>query len=198
MLFGYSRISTKKQSHDRQVDALLHYGVDADHIEKEICSGTKKDKPIFSALLGKLRSGDRLVVEEFSRIGRSTRHVLDIIEQLDMKGVEFVSLSEKIETKTPMGRLMVAFLAAMCEFEAAVTRERVIEGLEVAKSNGVKLGRKPTDPKKLDAAVKLYQSRAYSVRGIAKLSGVSVATLYRELDRRGLRRRGEIGESPQG
>jgi DNA invertase Pin-like site-specific DNA recombinase len=74
------------------------------------------------------------VVEEFSRIGRSTRHVLDIIDQLDQKGVEFVSLSEKIETKTPMGRLMLQFLAALCEFEAAITRERVLEGNQKSKS----------------------------------------------------------------
>jgi DNA invertase Pin-like site-specific DNA recombinase len=187
MDFGYSRISTKKQDHSRQIEQLTRFGVDPANIEQEIISGTHKNKPIFTQLLAKMREGDRLIVEEFSRIGRSTRHVLDIIETLDQKGVEFVSLSERIETKTPMGRLMVTFLAALCEFEAAITRERVLEGLEVAKQNGKQLGRPKLDKKLLDNAVRMYQDRSScSVRDIAVMSKVSVGSLYRALHDRGL------------
>jgi len=187
MDFGYSRISTKKQEHSRQIEQLVRFGVDPANIEREVISGTKKNKPIFTQLLAKLRDGDRLVVEEFSRIGRSTRHVLDIIEELDKKGVEFVSLSEKIETKTPMGRLMLSFLAALCTFEAEITRERVLEGLEVAKQNGKQLGRPRLEKRLIDNAVKMYQDRtACSVRDIAIMSKVSVGSLYRALHDRGL------------
>lgn len=183
MKIGYARVSTEAQNLSRQIDALNAYGVDELYTEK--MTGTKSHRPELDKVRLRMREGDIVVVESLSRLGRSTRDLLNLLDEFDGKGVQLVSLKESIDTATPTGKLLVTVLSAISQFERDLIVQRTEEGLKAARARGRKGGRPKTDDKVLQRAVKLYQTKAYTAREIANLCGISVATLYRTLaDRR--------------
>lgn len=178
-IFGYARVSTEQQNLDRQMDALQKYGVDVIYNEK--MSGTKKDRPELTKLLDRMTTGDTVVIESLSRLGRSTKDLIELVDRFEAAGVHLISLKESIDTSTPTGKLLFTLVSALAQFERDVIADRTREGLRAARARGRKGGRPPTDPRKVSQAVKLYQARQHTVKEIEELTGVKKATLYRQL-----------------
>lgn len=175
--FGYARVSTEQQNLDRQLDMLTQYGVD--YIFNEKMTGTKRDRPELNKLLDRLMAGDTVVVESLSRLGRSTKDLIELVELFEKKQVHLVSLKEQIDTSTPAGKLLFTLMSAIAQFERDVIAERTREGLNAARARGRIGGRPRTNQQKVRQAVKLYQTGQYSVREIEELTGVKKSTLYR-------------------
>ena len=176
---GYARVSTLDQNLDRQTDMLRAYGVDKLYTEK--MSGTRRDWPELTRLLERLEEGDTVIVESLSRLGRSTRDLIELVELFQQKGVQLVSLKESIDTSSSTGKLLFTILSALAQFERDVIADRTREGLQAAKARGHFGGRPKTDAKKLQQALKLYRSGQYTAREIKELTGITKSTLYRYL-----------------
>ena len=179
MIFGYARVSTQDQELARQIDALTNYGVNEIFTEK--MTGTKAHRPQLDALKNKLREGDTVVIESLSRLGRSTKDLLNLIDEWNKQGIKLISLKESIDTDTATGKLLVTVLSAISQFERDITVQRTNEGLQAARARGRKGGRPKADSKKVDQAIRMYNSKAHSIREITSLCGISQATLYREI-----------------
>lgn len=177
--FGYARVSTEGQELARQLDALERYGVDEVFSEK--MTGTKAHRPELDRLKGKLREGDTVVIESLSRLGRSTKDLLALIEEWNAQGVKLVSLKESIDTTTPTGKLLLTVLSAISQFERDIIVQRTNEGLQAARARGRTGGRPKADARNVEKAVKLYHAQAHSLKEIVTICGVSQATLYRAL-----------------
>jgi len=178
-IFGYARVSTEAQNLDRQLDALKRYGVDCIYNEK--MTGTKKDRPELMKMLDRITEGDTIVIESLSRLGRSTKDLIELVELFEQKKVHLVSLKESIDTSTPTGKLLFTLMSALAQFERDVIAERTKEGLKSARARGRMGGRPKMDEAKVKQAAKLYNTRQYSVKEIEELTGVKKATLYRNL-----------------
>jgi len=178
-IFGYARVSTEAQNLDRQLDALKRYGVDSIYNEK--MTGTKKDRPELMKMLDRITEGDTIVIESLSRLGRSTKDLIELVELFERKKVHLVSLKEPIDTSTPTGKLLFTLMSALAQFERDTIAERTREGLRSARARGRIGGRPKIDEAKVKQAVKLYNTRQYSVKEIEELTGVKKATLYRNL-----------------
>ena len=178
--FGYARVSTEQQNLDRQLDMLQARGVDFIYNEK--MTGTKRDRPELTKLLDRMTEGDTVVIESLSRLGRSTKDLIELVEFFEQKGVHLISLKEAIDTGTPTGKLLFTLMSALAQFERDVIADRTREGLKAARARGRAGGRPRTDQHKVKQAVKLYQAGGHSVREIEELTGVKKATLYRYLD----------------
>lgn len=179
MKIGYARVSTIDQSLDMQLDALKQAGCERIFTEKE--SGAKDDRKELQHALDVLRSGDVLYVYKLDRLARSTVKLITTLDEIQKKGVEFVSLQDNIDTNTAAGKALFGMLAVFAEFERNVIVERTKAGLQAARARGRKGGRPKTDQKKLEKAIKLYESQTYSLAEIQQLTGVSKPTLYRAL-----------------
>jgi len=177
---GYVRVSTTEQNVDMQVDALRAAG--ADEIRQEKASGRGRNRPVLNGLLTELCAGDVLVCWKLDRVGRSTRHLLEIVEDFNERGVGLVATTQAIDTTTPMGRFFVTVLAAVAELEAETIKERIHAGIAAARRRGVAFGppRKVTRSK-LAAAKKLLRDPTASVASVAKTLGLGRSTLYRAL-----------------
>lgn len=141
MLIGYVRISTAEQNEARQVIALQERKVDKMFVDK--ASGKNTDRKGLKEMLEYVREGDTVITESISRIARSTKDLLTIIDTLTQKGVEFISLKECIDTTTPQGKFMLTVFAAMAELERESILQRQKEGIKVAKAEGKYKGRPP-------------------------------------------------------
>lgn len=188
MLFGYCRVSTEEQNLDRQIVALKDFGVKEENIYCDKISGVKDDRPQLSKLKSFLREGDTVVILSFDRLARSTKMLLDWAEWFEGKGVNLISLKEKIDTTTPQGKLFFTISAAFSQFEREMIKQRQAEGIRIAKANGKMKGRPKVDEAKLDAAIALYMSGDHSVKQIQEITGISRSTLYRELSNRDIER----------
>ena len=182
MKIGYARVSTEQQNLDRQIDALSKYGIDELFTEK--MTGTKKDRPALENVRLRARAGDVIVIESLSRLGRSTKDLLSLVAEFDKAEIQLVSLKESIDTKTPTGKLLLTVLSAISQFERDLTVQRTTEGLQAARARGRKGGRPRADAKAVDKAVKLYDAQTHSIREITTITGISQATLYREIAKR--------------
>ncbi len=176
-IFGYARVSTEQQNLDRQLDMLQKYGVDFIYNEK--MTGTKRNRPELEKLLERLTEGDTVVVESLSRLGRSTKDLIWLMETFNSKGVNLVSLKESIDTTTSTGKLLFTLMSAIAQFERDVIADRTREGLNSARARGRKGGRPRTDSEKLRKAIKLYNTQQYSLAEIEDMTGVKRSTLYR-------------------
>lgn len=141
MKIGYIRVSTKEQKTDRQDFAFDK--LELDKIFSESISGKNINRPELSSMLDFVRDGDILYIESLSRLGRSMKDLVSIVEILNEKNVQLVSLKENIDTTTPQGKLMFHIFASLSEFERETIRQRQKEGIEVAKRKGKFKGRKP-------------------------------------------------------
>lgn len=178
-VFGYARVSTESQNLDRQLDALKKYGVD--HIYNEKMTGTKKDRPELTKLLDRLSVGDIIVVADLSRLGRSTKDLIELTELFHSRGVNLVSLKESIDTNTSTGKLLFTLMSAIAQFERDCIADRTREGLNSARARGRTGGRPKINADSVKKAVMLYNSGQYSVKEIEGLTGVKKSTLYRNL-----------------
>lgn len=140
MKVGYIRVSTEEQNTARQEVLMGQLGVEKIYIDK--MSGKSKDRPQLKEMLGFVRSGDTVIVESISRFARNTRDLLELVEMLTEKSVEFVSRKESIDTSTPAGRFMLTVFAAVAELERGYILDRQREGIAIAKSQGKYKGRK--------------------------------------------------------
>lgn len=158
------------------MDALRAYGVD--EIFEEKVSGTKKNRPQLNALLNKLRTGDTLVVYELKRLGRNTKQLLALVEDFQSNGIEFVSLTEQIDTTTPMGRFVFTTWCALAQLDRDIISENTKSGLAAAKARGRVGGRKPHDKKQVETALKMYFSNEFSIKDITAATGISKQSIY--------------------
>jgi DNA invertase Pin-like site-specific DNA recombinase len=179
MIVGYARVSTQDQNLQMQIDALQNAG--CFEIFEEKITGTKKDRPALNEMIKMLRHGDRVVVYKLDRISRSTKHLIELVELFEEKGVEFVSVQDNIDTSTAMGRFFFRIMASIAELERDIISERTKAGLSSARARGRNGGRPATDKKKVDLALKMYCSKQYSIREIVNATGISQSTLYRNL-----------------
>ena len=178
-VFGYARVSTEQQNLDRQIDMLQKYGVDFIYNEK--MTGTKRNRPELEKLLERLTEGDTVVVESLSRLGRSTKDLIWLMETFNAKSVNLVSLKESIDTTTSTGKLLFTLMSALAQFERDVLADRTKEGLAAARARGRKGGRPPISSDLIDKAKRLYDTKEYTMSEIEELTGVKRATLYRHL-----------------
>lgn len=178
MRFGYIRVSTADQNEDLQRDAL----VGCDKVFVDHASGKTESRPGLDALLEQLRPGDTVVVWRLDRLGRSLRHLIELAGDFESKGVALVSLRESLDTSTPGGRLIFHVFGALAEFERDLIRERTYAGLAAARARG-RVGGRPTvwTPEKLRTARAMHASGEHDVSSIARVLGVSRATVYRGL-----------------
>jgi len=180
MKVAYARVSTNQQELNRQLDALNDYGVDEVYQEK--ISGTIKDRPELDKVKLRVREGDTVVIESLSRLGRSTKDLLELIDNWDKQGVKLVSLKENVDTSTPTGKLLITVLSAICQFERDITVQRTQEGLKAARARGRKGGRPKADSKSIQKALKLYNAQTHSIKEICEITKISSATLYRTIN----------------
>ncbi|GGI12585.1 recombinase family protein [Gottfriedia solisilvae] len=176
--FGYCRVSTDEQNLDKYINQLIDYGIRPIHIFSEKITGTKKDRPQLMELLNHVENGDTIVIESLSRLGRSTKDLIEIFEILKAKGVQLVSLKDRIDTTTPTGTAMFGMLAVIAQFERDLISERTKFGLASARARGRLGGRKRTDEKVLKKAVKLYEGKSLTIKEICEATGVSRTVLY--------------------
>ena len=140
MNVAYVRVSTVDQNEDRQIEALKKHNIEKWYTEK--VSGKNTNRPQLKEMLDFVREGDTIYIHDFSRLARSTKDLLDIVEQLTEKGVHLVSNKENIDSSTPTGKLMLTMIGAIAEFERTNLLERQREGIAVAKKKWVYKGRK--------------------------------------------------------
>jgi DNA invertase Pin-like site-specific DNA recombinase len=177
MLIGYARVSTREQNLDLQKDALDR--AECERIYSDQVSGSTERRQELETALETLREGDTLVVWRLDRLGRSLKHLIELVGELEERGIGFKSLQESIDTTSSSGRLVFHVFGALAEFERNLIRERTRAGLDAARARGRKGGR----PKKLDAkkqalAVKLYRGKEHSVEDLCEMFGISKPTLY--------------------
>lgn len=178
MNVAYVRVSTAEQNEARQVEALRSHNIDKWFTEK--ISGKNTHRPQLQSMLDFVREGDTVYIHDFSRLARSTKDLLELVEQLQTKGVHLISNKEHLDTSTPTGKLMLTMIAAINEFERTNTLERQREGIAIAKRNGVYKGRqKVAVPSGFEALYAQYQQRELSKVTLAGMIGVSRPTLER-------------------
>lgn len=175
--YGYARVSTLEQDPELQRSALADAG--CDEIYTDHASGGLISRPQLDVLLRQLRAGDTLVVWRLDRLGRTLKHLVELVGELGERGVAFRSLTEAIDTTTPAGRLLFHIMASLAEFERHLIRERSMAGLAAARARGRFGGRPPKmTPAKIATARRLYAARELTAEEIAKVVGVSRTTLY--------------------
>jgi len=179
-IIGYARVSTADQNMALQLDALREAGVDRVFRDQGV-SGSTSARPGLDACLDHLRGGDVLTVWKLDRLGRNTQHVLTVVDDLMSRGIGFRSITEGLHTEGAMGKAMLTIMAAFAQLERDTMIERTRAGLVAAAANGRKGGR----PRKVDdaAAAKARSMREKGINAtdIAKMLGVSRATVYRYL-----------------
>jgi DNA invertase Pin-like site-specific DNA recombinase len=179
MLIGYARVSRVEQDNELQLRALRAAGVRKVWQEKR---SAVKWREQLEQLLDQLRPGDTLVVYKLDRLARSIRDLLNIVARIEAAGATFRSLTEFFDTTTPAGKLAFQMLGAVAEFERNIIRERSIAGQEVAKANGVRMGRLPAlDARQAAQLARRWQTGKFSKSELAKMHGVSLSTVKRTL-----------------
>ena len=180
MLLGYARVSTDQQDHALQLDALRVAG--CDKLFVETASGTRTDRPELAKALEQARQGDVLVVWRLDRLARSLRHLIDIADDLNRRGVALKSITESIDTTTPSGRFMFNILGALSSMEREIIVERTRAGLIAAAARGRRGGRPAAlDESKIRAAKAMLGSGNMSATEVAQQLGCAPSTLYRHL-----------------
>lgn len=179
MKIGYSRVSTKEQNLELQINALNEAG--CEKIYKDKISGTIKSRPGLNSCLDNLRKGDVFVVWRLDRLGRTVKHLVELMNSLEKRGINFMSIKDNIDTSTAFGKFYFHIMAGLAQMERDLIAERTKAGLEAAKNMGRVGGRKRamTDSK-IKSAKKLLNS-GITYNEVASNLGVSLPTLYRHV-----------------
>ena len=179
MKIGYVRVSTEEQNTARQEIMLRELDVDELFIDK--ASGKNADRPELRRMMEYVRRGDTVIVESISRFARNTRDLLELIEKLSEKGVEFVSRKEAIDTTTPTGKFMLTVFGAVAELEREYILQRQREGIAIAKAQGKYTGRKPIERSNFDAVEKLWRAGTISAAEAMRRLDMSRSTFYQKV-----------------
>ena len=179
MKIGYIRVSTVDQNTARQEVLMRELGVDQVFIDR--MSGKSTDRPELKKMLNFVREGDTVIVESISRFARNTRDLLELIEQLTAKQVEFVSRKEAIDTTTPTGKFMLTVFGAVAELEREYILQRQREGIAVAKANGVYKGRKPIQRLDFEVVVSDWRQGKLTARAAMQRLDMKPSTFYRKV-----------------
>lgn len=181
MKIGYARISTVEQNFDLQVDALVKAG--CKKIFKDTASGSISERKILKETLCYLREGDTLVVWRLDRLGRSLKYLIELVNDLKERNIEFESVIENIDTATPTGQFFFHVTGAFAELERNLILERTRAGLKAARARGRKGGRpKVINKDTFEMALQLYEERRTSVENICERLGIAKRTFYRYLE----------------
>lgn len=178
MKIGYIRVSSADQNTARQEVLMQELEVDKVFIDR--MSGKNTNRPELAAMMDFVRQGDTVVVESISRFARNTRDLLELVDKLRAKEVEFVSRKEAIDTTTPTGQFMLTVFGAVAELEREYILQRQKEGIAIAKANGVYKGRKPIERENFDAMVALWRSGAISATEAMRRLEMKPSTFYRK------------------
>lgn len=179
MKIGYVRVSTVEQNTMRQEVLLKELSVDEIFIDK--ASGKNTDRPELKRLLTYVRQGDTVIVESISRFARNTRDLLELIEQLTAKHVEFISRKEAIDTTTPTGKFMLTIFGAVAELEREYILQRQQEGIAIAKELGKYKGRKPIVHPEFDKVVSKWKSGSMTAVEAMRKLNMKPSTFYRKV-----------------
>lgn len=182
MRIGYCRVSTQEQDLSLQVDALNAAG--CERLFSDIASGARQDRPELQRALDHLRPGDILITWRLDRLGRSLKHLIEIVSDLEEQQIGFISLQENFDTTTNQGRLFFHIFGALADFERGLIRERTMAGLAAARARGRRGGR----PRKLSSNQirtlnAMYASQNHSLSEIARTFSISRPTVYKYLDK---------------
>lgn len=178
MKIAYIRVSTVDQNEERQIKAMEHLGIEKYFIEKVSAKDTNRQKLI--ELLEFVREGDTVYIKDFSRLARSTKNLLDIVEQLENKKVKLISLKENLDTSTSTGKLMLTMIGAIYEFERFNLLERQREGIEIAKEKGKYKGRKKVEyPNNWVEVYKRWKNREVTGNKAMEDLGLKRTTFYK-------------------
>ena len=175
MIVGYVRVSTVEQNEGRQLVTMDKYSVEKLFIEKVSAKDTKR--PQLQAMIDFVREGDTIVIHDFSRLARSTKDLLELVELFNSKGVKLISNKENIDSSTPTGKLMLTMIGAINEFERANLLERQREGIALAKKEGKYKGRKEVKVNNFEYHYNRYLTRQVNKSQLAKELSVSRPTL---------------------
>lgn len=178
MKIGYIRTSTADQNTARQEVLMQELGVDQVFIDR--MSGKSTDRPELKRMMSFVREGDTVIVESISRFARNTGDLLDLVEQLTAKQVEFVSKKEAIDTTTPSGKFMLTIFGAVAELEREYILQRQKEGIAIAKAQGVYKGRKPIQHPEFDTVVAQWRKGKITAAEAMRRLGMSSSTFYRK------------------
>ena len=183
MLVGYTRVSTDEQNMDRQIDQLMDAGVDARMIYQEKVSGTIRKRPELERMLVELKSGDIVIITDLTRLSRSTKDLLDIVDEIKSKGAGLKSLKDTwLDTtnSNPYSQFLLTVMAGLSQLERDLTSTRVKEGLAAASKRGRKGGRPSKQNEKKDAVIALADA-GFRIADIMKETGLSRSTINRIL-----------------
>lgn len=175
MKVAYVRVSTVEQNEERQIEALKKYDIEKWFTEKVSAKDT--NRPELQAMLDFVRQGDTIYIHDFSRLARSTKDLLEIVELLNNKGVHLVSNKENIDSSTPTGKLMLTMVGAIAEFERQNLLDRQREGIAIAKKKGVYKGRRAKEIQNFDTEYERYLKREINKTELAKALNISRPTL---------------------
>ncbi len=178
MKIGYIRVSTQEQNTIRQEVLMEALGVDEVYIDR--MSGKNANRPELQKMMEYVRCGDTVIVESISRFARNTRDLLELVERLTGKGVEFVSRKEAIDTTTPTGKFMLTIFGAVAELEREYILQRQREGIAVAKEQGKYTGRKPNTPQNFEGVVKQWRKGEITAAEAMRVLRMSKSTFYRK------------------
>ena len=174
---GYIRVSTQEQNTIRQEVLMKSLGVDEVYIDR--MSGKNTNRPELKKMMEYVRKGDTVIVESISRFARNTRDLLELVERLTAKGVEFVSKKEAIDTTTPTGKFMLTVFGAVAELEREYILQRQREGIAIAKANGIYRGRKPIQRPEFNQVVSLWRSGELTAAEAMRRLDMKSSTFYR-------------------
>lgn len=175
MIVGYVRVSTVEQNESRQMVTMENYKVEKLYSEKVSAKDTNRAE--LNKMLEFVREGDTIVVHDFSRLARSTKDLLQIVELLEDKNVNLISAKENIDSSTPTGKLMLTMIGAINEFERTNMLERQREGIAIAKAEGKYKGRKEVKIDNFEECYSKYKNREINKTQLAKELGISRPTL---------------------
>ena len=179
MKIGYIRVSTQEQNTIRQEVLMEALGVDEVYIDR--MSGKNINRPELQKMMEYVRKGDTVIVESISRFARNTRDLLELVEQLTAKGVEFVSKKEAIDTTTPTGKFMLTVFGAVAELEREYILQRQREGIAIAKKQGKYKGRKPIVSPEFEQVTAKWRSGGITAAEAMRMLHMSKATFYRKV-----------------
>jgi DNA invertase Pin-like site-specific DNA recombinase len=180
--YGYCRVSTADQNESRQLDVMDILKIPIENIFLDKQSGKNIARPELQKLLANVKNGDTIVVESVSRFARNAKDLLELVDKLTEKGVEFVSQKEHIDTTTPTGKFMLTVLGAVAELERGYILQRQAEGIAAARTRGVRFGRSViASPEDFGAVVKDWENGKLPFKDVLTRTGLKQSTFYRRL-----------------